>query len=162
MKIKSVFFALLALSLTACNNNDEPDAFEAYPIVQSFIPQTLYIKRFYDLDKAERARYSNGSFVVNSLDELPENEFFSNSIFEKSNIDFANTTLLINQWLLPVEISGYGYRWGYSNIDKQTQFISGFNRLSTEDPLDGATYVRTAILVRKLPADLDVHFINIY
>lgn len=101
--------------------------------------------------------YKDKIFIVNSIDELPEDKYFSTEDFVRANINFSEYSLVIVYQLILGDIVTYQYGWYYDNWDEHYQFNTIYDRIKDSEYVDGEienfTYLRSAILVRRIPFD---------
>ena len=158
-KIKYLIFTLIGLSLgfSSCNKNDSTPIYLPLPVIESFTPM---MKEFIISDSQDLVPYSEHTYIVNAISELPESDIFGDKEFVDQDIDFSRYSLIIFYDLEFGKIESIRYRWGYAtDIDKYQVSIS-YEIEKGSDIIDGemvlATYVRGAMLVDKIPSNSEV------
>ncbi len=98
--------------------------------------------------------YKDKLFIVNSIDELPDDKYFSTEDFVRANINFYEYSLVIVYQLILGDIVTYQYSWCYDNWEERYQFNTTYDRIKDSEYVDGEienfTYLRSAILVRRI------------
>lgn len=147
---------LLGLILAGCNrNHNEPPLETTLPIHAAFVPTQVWIdKSDTDLREEIEPLYDK-LFVINSVDELPDDPFGFSDPYVKA--DFDNYTMLVYYHLHRWEMESYSY-WFYRQ-NREHQFVWTItNNIGVNlDPYpDKRQFTRYAVLVSKLPADADI------
>lgn len=155
MKHLLSILALLAIVLLpSCNKNEREPEYTQLGIHRQFNTQTMSVSLANLKDFTE---YKDKIFIVNSIADIPQDSHFSTEDFEHANINFSEYSLIIVYQLLIGDIVSYQYSWGYNNWDEQYQFNTTYDRIKDSEYVDGQidkfTYIRSAILVRRIPAD---------
>lgn len=152
-QILNILILLTFALFTSCNNNEdrEPE-YTPLTIHRQFNTQTMNVK----LSELKGfTEYKDKIFIVNSIDELPEDKYFSTEDFVKANINFSEYSLIIVYQLILGDIVTYQY--GYNNWYEHYQFDTTYDRIKDSEYVDGEienfTYLRSAILVRRIPSD---------
>ncbi len=157
LTMKQILNILILLSIvlfTSCNKEDREPEYTPLTIHRQFNTQTMPVKLSELKDFTE---YKDKIFIVNSIDELPEDKYFSTEDFVRANINFSEYSLVIVYQLILGDIVTYQYGWCYDNWDESYQFNTIYDRIKDSEYVDGEienfTYLRSAILVRRIPFD---------
>lgn len=157
LTMKQILNILILLSIvlfTSCNKEDREPEYTPLTIHRQFNTQTMPVKLSELKDFAE---YKDKLFIVNSIGELPEDSHFSTEDFVRANINFSEYSLVIVYQLILGDIVTYQYSWCYDNWEERYQFNTTYDRIKDSEYVDGEienfTYLRSAILVRRIPAD---------
>lgn len=155
--MKQILNILVMLSitlLTSCNKEDIEPEYTPLTIHRQFNTQTMPVKLSELKDFTE---YKDKIFIVNSIDELPEDWHFSTEDFLRANINFSEYSLIIAYQLIIGDIVTHQYEWCYNNWDERYQFNTIYDRIKDSEYVNGEienfTYLRSAILVRRIPSD---------
>lgn len=163
-KLSIILFMLIGI-LTGCNNHSEEDIFTPLRIVTELEPQSSVID-WGNMTSEERRKYPRKGFVINSVDDFPNEPNINMDDLKLMGIDFSQYTLIVNYFLVPGYIKSHHYFWYYDNVDNQFIFQSDFNIVDPDnDPsqkFDLFTYYRAAIIVAKIPSDKKVTFTSSY
>jgi len=155
--MKYIFFLLLAIGLlTSCNKDEGDPEFTPLPIERQFKTETLPVKLSELKDFTE---YEDEVFIVNSIDELPDDKHFSVEDFTKANINFSEYSLIIAYQLLFGDITSFSYGWCYNNWFDRYQFNTKLGYVKDSEyeagEIENLTFIRSAVLVRHIPSDSD-------
>ncbi len=157
MKYLSLILIALSFCLTACNNNNEPPTEVNLPIREQFIPGNVIFSMSDTEFKDKVKPWFNKQFVVNSVEEIPNDPLgFPESYYK---IDFKENTLLLCYQINDYNTVSVTNRY-YRNMVENTYYwcinlgVSG--DINNGDNKDQAIISRYAILVPKLPIDADV------
>ena len=147
--------------LISCNNNEEVEYPQYYPIEYEFEPEYVVFNR-QDLTKEEFQAMRELSLVIYSEEDFPDEDLMGLQQLKDSNIDFNRYTLLLNYEKLQGIVVAHRYLWSKDIKENQFNFNMTFfydeNR-EMENPDDVMyTYYRTAVLVNKIPKDSKVEF----
>lgn len=158
MKYLSILLIALSFCLTACNNNDEPPIEVNLPITTQYLPTGVI---FENSDKEFRAKikpFVNTKWIVNSVDELPNDPLgFSENYYK---IGFSNHTLLLFYDIDIYNLVSYQNRYFRNTVENTYNWsilfgISG--KLNEDDSnIEKLFFARYALLVPKLPDNADV------
>lgn len=161
-KISSIGFVGLLLFLgmilsTSCHKEENKDLTISLPIVSTF--PTEIITDDVEVLKGQGMHLNNKVYVVNSLEDLPEDKFFSVENFRNANIDFTNYSLIIGYDFELGTITSYKYSWSYDDFENRYH-LGTFLRI-VDNNKEGVepiivSYMRSAILVRHIPSDSKV------
>lgn len=148
----------IILLLCSCNNNNEGDLETPLKISSELEPQSTQID-WVNMSVEERHRYPQVGFVINSVDDFPNEPNVNMDDLKLLNIDFSNQTLLVQYWLIPGYIKGHRFGWYFSNAEDVYYFRAHFTLIRHEDDeSDPFTYYRSAVLVNKIMPDKKVNF----
>ncbi len=155
MKQILALLALLAIVLLpSCNKHEREPEYTQLGIYRLFNTQTMPVSLANLKDFTE---YKDKIFIVNSKADIPVDKHFSTEDFERANINFSDYSLIIVYQLLLGDIVAYNYNWSYNNWEQYYQFNTTYDRLKDSEYVDGEidrfTYIRSAVLVRRIPAD---------
>ena len=95
LTMKQILNILILLSIvlfTSCNKEDREPEYTPLTIHRQFNTQTMPVKLSELKDFTE---YKDKIFIVNSIDELPEDKYFSTEDFVRANINFSEYSLVI-------------------------------------------------------------------
>lgn len=158
MKYHHFIILPIILLLCSCNNNDEGGLETPLKILAELEPQSTQID-WVNMTPEERHQYPQVGFVINSIDEFPNEPNVNLDDLKLLNIDFSNQTLLVQYWLIPGYIKGHRFGWYFSNAEDEYYFRANFTLIRHEDDeFDLFTYYRSAILVNKIKPDKKVNF----
>lgn len=152
-KLKYLIICMMGISLvfTSCNKNDKTPLYIPLPVIENYNPSMV---EFYYSDSQGLPTINEKAYVVNSISELPEDEFFSNEEFLNQDIDFSKYSLIIFYDLQPGKIKSTKYKWGYSTEFEQYQVSVSYEIEKGSDFVDEGveriTYVRGAMLVNHI------------
>lgn len=142
------------LFLNSCDMEDKVPELTPINIHRQFKTETMAVKLSELKDFIE---YRDKIFIVNSIDELPEDKYFGTDNLKKANINFSEYSLIIVYQLLMGEITSYKYNWFYNNWFSRYELNIAYDRIKDSEYNDGEienfTYIRSAILVRHIPKD---------
>lgn len=153
-QILNILFLLSIVIFTSCNKEDREPEYTPLTIHRQFNIQTMPVQLSELKDFTE---YKDKIFIINSIDELPEDKYFSTEDFVRANINFVEYSLIISYQLLIGDVVACQYGWCYNNWYEHYQFNTTFDRIKDSEYVDGEienfTYLRNAILVRHIPSD---------
>ena len=156
-----VIFSIIAF-LCSCNKNDEGGLEYPLKILSELEPQSKHID-WGSMTLEERREYPEVSFVINSLDEFPNEPNVDLEDLKLLDIDFSNQTLLVSYWLIPGYIKGHRFGWYFNNAEDEYYFRARFSLIRHEDnEYDLFTYYRSAVLVNKVRPNKTVNFTYSY
>ncbi len=155
--MKNLLNILLLLSLFAtstCNKEEPTPRFKPLPIHNQFKTQTRAVKLSELKDFLD---YKDHIFVVNSLNELPDDIHFGTSDFKDADIDFAHYSLIIAYQLCLGEIVSSKYLWGYNTPLSSYEVNLTCDCVKDSKYQDGEienfTYIRLSFLADKIPTN---------
>lgn len=150
----------MAMGMTACNRNEEPEVFERMKYIREIEPKSKYVD-WKAMTPDERKQYPRKGCAINSPAEFPEDAVFGLDDIRSADIDFSKETLLLNYILVPGYVQGHNVIWGYNHPTETYEFYTWFNLTDSERD-DLFTYYRSAIVVDKLSPDTPVQFTASY
>lgn len=150
--ILNILFVISAIILTACKNNDREPQITPLTIHREFKTESMPVKLSEVTDIKE---YKDRMFIVNSIDDLPDDPQFGVADFQQAGINFADYSLIITYQLIPGYITGYKYGWAYDNWFERYQFYVSLIQIKDSEfengEIENFTYFRSAILVKRIP-----------
>lgn len=155
MRYLSILILSFCCLLCSCNHN-EPALEVVLPISETYVPSSIELPN--DLDEEQKRNLihlvNTNHHIVNSAAELPDDPMGFSDAY--NNINFKNSTLLINYVLHDYSIDTYNNRY-YRNTKENTyNWVINIGSASNLDvDTDNTLLTRFAILVKKLPADAD-------
>ena len=157
MKYLSILIFAIGLCVTSCHHKGEPPLEINLSIVEQFVPGNVRFSMSDAEFKGKIKPWINKKIIVNSVDELPADPLGFNESFYK--INFRNYTMLIYYDLHDFNVVSYSNRYFRETVDGTYNWsislgVSG--RINDGDEWHDAIVSRYAILVSKLPDDVDV------
>lgn len=155
MKILINILLLLSLLATSsCNKDELTPLFKPLPIHKQFKTETKPVKLSELKDFLD---YKDHIFVVNSLDELPDDIHFGTADFQDADIDFSHYSLIIAYQLCLGEIVSSRYLWGYNTPLSSYQINLTCDCIKDSQYKDGEienfTFIRLSFLADKIPTN---------
>ncbi|MDE6280105.1 MAG: hypothetical protein K2M05_09060 [Paramuribaculum sp.] len=153
MKHLVIIFLALSIALCSCNRHNEP------PLETEFIISRQYLPVSIDVDKSNQELYdkikdlSKSNFIVNSADELPDDPFGFNEAY--THVNFNDYTLLLHYEMHRWRIDTYRNRFYRDNRENTINWMIRVDS-SQFDESEPILFTRFAILIRKLPEDVDL------
>ncbi len=156
--MKQILNILLWLSIclltSSCGKEENESEVVSLTIHRQFDTAVMHGKLS---DLNDFSDYEDRGLIVNSLDDLPEDEYFGNEDFIRAQIDFSRYSLILVYQFELGDIISYKYRWCYNNWFDRYQFMATFNRVKDSEYVDGEvenfSYIRSAIVVSHIPSD---------
>lgn len=159
-RINALLFIFVSL-LASCNRHHEEGLYTYYDIVKEFEPQSTILD-WGNMTSEERHRYPRKGFVINSMNEFPEEANINMTDLKLMDIDFSRYSLLVEYALIPGYIKAHKLSWFYDNTEDEYVFQTNFNIVYPDVEIDPAydmfTYYRAAVLVNKFNMSHDVSF----
>ena len=158
-RIKNLIIWMFGLSLgfSSCNKNDANPIYISLPIVETFEPM---MKEIIIYETNDKPSFREHVYVVNSIDELPNDYIFGNDEFLDKDIDFSQYSLIIFYDHEFGKIVSTRCRWVYATDFNKYQVSISYEIEKGSDVVDGefdlVTYVRGAMLVDQIPSSSDV------
>lgn len=150
MKYLNLILIALCLCFTACNSNDEPIPNSSIPIYESYLPGNV-IFEVNDTEFRDKIKgWNNEMFIVNSLDELPNDPLGLPESFSK--INFTDKTLLVYYNVHTYDIVAYESQIIKNNTEGQYDWIIRLvtsGDLNYSDEIERMAITRYAILIPK-------------
>lgn len=155
--VNYIIYFWVGLVLCSCNNNDTPQLEIEHSIAQNYIPESIAFKKN-DNEFIEKIKpLVNKDFIVNSVDQLPVDPIGFSEAY--NHINFKEYSLLISYVVHDWKIDTYRNRF-YFNTAEQTYYWNYL--IGTSSPTgttsESPTFTRFAILVKKLPSDVNIKF----
>lgn len=156
MKYLLNIIALLTLSmLVSCHKDDYSDPQLTPLAIHRQFHTEMSAIRVSELDSFEGL--DDELYIVNSIDELPDDRLFGTEEFLRADINFSEYSLIIVYQFIFGDVLSYKYDWYYNNWSLRYQFYITCDRAKDSEYVDGeierATYIRSAILVSRIPSD---------
>lgn len=158
MRHFGIVILIIISILASCNRHNDEKPYTYLEIIQELEPQSSVID-WGNMTSEERHQYTRKGFVINSVNEFPDDANVNLTDLKLGNIDFTHYTLLVEYALIPGYIQTHRLSWFYDNMEEEYVFQSSFRILNQEEDSDGmCTYYRAAILVNKIPSNSEVSF----
>lgn len=153
MKYLSIIFLAIGIALCSCNRHNEPPMETEFLINRQYLPVTIAVDNSDSelLDKIKPLSKSN--FIVNSLDELPDDPFGFDEAY--TGVDFSTYTLLIHYETHRWRIDTYTNRFYRDNRENTVNWVINIGSSQFDDS-EPVKFTRFAILVKKIPEDIDL------
>lgn len=147
-----------SLALGSCNRNNDLPTETQLSIMESYLPVSAQFQKS-DKEFVESIKefvYKN--CIINDLSELPDDPLGFSPAY--SHINFNEYTLLIFYEIHRWNIDSYRNRYYRNNIEGTNNWIVYIGTSTTPDDemVDRYYFTRFAILVKKIPANIDVKF----
>lgn len=150
LKILAVITIVLLIS---CHKDDSDPLLIPLPIHRHFSTEMISL-RVSELDSFPEL---NNLYIVNSIEDLPDDRWFSTEEFLRAGIDFSQYSLIIVYQFIFGDLLTYKYDWCFEDWCLRYQFNIICDRVRDSEYVDGeierATYIRSAILVNRIPSD---------
>lgn len=151
----AVLVALLpamGVTLTSCNNNDEPPSEVNLPIIRQYLPVTVQFAAD-DAEWKEKVKgWTNKKVIINSPTDLPDDPIGFSAAYK--GVNFNEYALLVTYSVEDWEIETYDNRYYRNNVKKTFNWTIGLGAsMPYGDNPEQLYFTRYAILVKKLPAD---------
>lgn len=148
MKQISLIVFIMTLLLSSCGHDDPPASVEI-PIYDSFVPASIVVNRDDTVLVEECRDWTRKSFVVTSVEEIPDDPFKSTQSFSK--IGFSDQALLIYYDVHSYDVLSCSNKYIRNNTDKTYEWTInlGING-DAVDSFNQLILTRYAILVPKL------------
>lgn len=146
----------VCLALAACNHSEEPPMEVKLPIIEPYLPVTKVVERSDEATVAMCREWHEKTLVVNSKEEIPQDDLIGFST-AYTGVNFEQYTLLLHYKMHRWDIDTY-YNYYVRNTVENTYDWTmriGVSTLS-DDTKTTINFTRFGLLVRKLPADADV------
>lgn len=148
--------ALVAAAAVSCNRNESKDMYTPLGYALQYDVKSQNV-RWVKITPEERREYNIYKiYLVNSVEELPEDKIFGVEEFRLADIDFRKYSLILSYHVVPGYAIGHKYYWSYNNFDDCYEFSVHYSTVEDSEHKDTAdemfTYVRNAILVNHIPS----------
>ena len=125
----------------------------------------MYVEDLSDLEKAGLQELTQpGVYIVNSINDLPDDSAFFRSKLDVSDVDFLKNTVMLGYFITKYADIKKLENTIYHNLDTDDYKWIASITIHQEEPetKTGITAVRDAIVVEKLPTNSKVSLINGY
>lgn len=150
LKILAVITIVL---LSSCHKDDPDPLISQLPIHRNFGSEMICLR----VSELESFPELDDLYIVNSIEDLPDDPWFSTEEFRRAGIDFSKYSLIIVYNFIFGDILTYKYDWYFEDWCLRYRFDITCDYVRDSEWVDGelerATYIRSAILVNRIPSD---------
>lgn len=153
MKHLVIIFLALGIALCSCNRHNEPPTETQFLINRQYLPVSIGVDMA-DQELVDKIKdLSKSNFIINSADQLPDDPFGFNEAY--TDVNFDNYTLLLHYEMHKWRIDTYGNRFYRDNRENTINWAIriGSSEFDESEPI---MFTRFAILIKKLPEDVDL------